>query len=171
MPDLCKPIDPFETTDMAALCARLHRRARRLGAAHSDAQDLSQETLLRLMQRMARAPLDAPEHYAMVILHNLMRARWRMGKDPAPLEQDAATTAPVAHGRLAVQTLCHAIAALPHDQARIMQMVLAGENSPAVIAATLGLPVGTVMSRLARARVRLRARIGLDPGTPITELL
>ena len=160
-----------DTLDMAALSTRLRRRALRLGATHGDAQDLAQETLLRLMQRMARAPLEAPDHYAMVILHNLMRARWRLAVDLAPLEEDTATTAPVADGRLAVHALTRDIAALPPDQARIMQMVLEGEASPAAIAATLGLPLGTVMSRMARARAKLRVQIGLEAHTPVSELL
>jgi RNA polymerase sigma-70 factor (ECF subfamily) len=105
----------------------------------------------------------------MVILRNLVRARWRAALDLEPLEEDSASTPPVADGRLAVAALTRAITSLPRDQELIMQMVLEGEGSPAVIAATLGLPVGTVMSRLARAQ--LRSRLGLEADTPVANLL
>jgi len=52
-----------------------------------------------------------------------------------------------------------------------MQLVLEGELSPRAIAARLNLPVGTVMSRLARTRAKLRAHVGLDAGAPLSELL
>ena len=52
-----------------------------------------------------------------------------------------------------------------------MQLVLEGEVSPRAIAMRLDLPVGAVMSRLARARAKLRAQIGLEADAPVSELL
>ncbi|WP_420011596.1 sigma factor-like helix-turn-helix DNA-binding protein [Tateyamaria sp.] len=49
-----------------------------------------------------------------------------------------------------------AIAALPQPQRRLLELVIAGETSPRAIALATGLPLGTVMSRLARARAKLR---------------
>lgn len=157
--------------DLAALLVRLRRRAQRLGAQLGDAEDMAQETVLRLMQRMERATVETPEHYAMTILHNLARARWRTQLETSELEEDAASILPVGDGRLAIDDLRRAIAALPTEQARIMELVLQGEHSPNAIAKKLNLPQGTVMSRLARARVKLRAHVGLDAGTPVAELL
>ncbi len=153
------------------LLARLRRRAVRLGVPRGDAEDLAQETILRLMQRHAHGPLDAPEHYAMVILHNLARARWRARVEMTELDEDCALTLPEAHGRIALAQMAQAIRALPEGQARIMQMVLEGETRPAAIACALDLPLGTVMSRLARARASLRAQAGLGAQTPVSELL
>lgn len=157
--------------DLTALGQRLNRRARRLGAQHSDAEDMAQEALMRLIQRTDRADVDAPEHYAMTILQNLIRARWRARIDMAELEEDSASVAPVAESRLALSALRHAIDALPPEQQQIMALVLQGELSPRAIAQQLDLPVGTVMSRLARARVKLRAHIGLEDGMAVSELL
>ncbi|MCX7566127.1 sigma-70 family RNA polymerase sigma factor [Sulfitobacter sp. F26169L] len=163
----------FDTpADMTALLLRLRRRAQRLGAQTGDAEDMAQETVLRLMQRMRRTKVDAPEHYAMVILHNLARARWRaLGVEMVELDEDDATIDPVADSRLALADLQRAISALPAGQAQIMQLVMQGEFSPASIAKQLDLPQGTVMSRLARARVKLRAHIGMETDTPVAELL
>ena len=64
-----------------------------------------------------------------------------------------------------------AIAGLPPEQALVMSLVLQGEFSPQAIARQLNLPVGTVMSRLARARAKLRVYIGIEASTPVAELL
>lgn len=160
-----------EDTDVNALVVRLHRRARRLGASDTDAEDLAQETMLRLMLRMARCPLETPEAYAMTIVHNLMRARWRIRIETTELQDDHATTQPEADGRFALREMCSAIDALPPDQAQVMQMVLGGEQSPTAIAAALHLPVGTVMSRLARARATLRKGAGIATDAPVSELI
>ena len=45
---------------------------------------------------------------------------------------------------------------LPPQQARLMALVAEGETSPAVLAKQTGQPVGTVMSRLSRARAALK---------------
>ena len=159
------------TADLNALVTRLRRRAQRLGLQPCDAEDMAQEALLRLMQRMARSGVDAPENYAMIILHNLARARWRAQVETTELEENSATSQPLGDSRLMLDALCRAITALPPDQACVMELVLQGEPSPRVIATRLDVPVGTVMSRLARARVTLRRQIGLETGMPVAELL
>lgn len=160
-----------DTINLDALAHRLRRRAQRLGAQPSDAEDMAQEALVRLIQRMARKNVEAPAQYAMIILHNLLRAGWRARVEMTELDEDSASTPPLGDSRLAVAELRTAIMALPPDQAQVMDFVLQGEHSPQVIADQLGLPVGTVMSRLARARARLRQQIGLDAGMPVSALL
>lgn len=132
---------------------------------------MAQETLLRLMQRMTGRDVEAPEHYAMIILQNLIRAGWRARVETTELEEDSASTLPVGDSRLAVADLRAAIAGLPSEQALVMSLVLQGEFSPQAIARQLNLPVGTVMSRLARARAKLRVYIGIEASTPVAELL
>jgi RNA polymerase sigma-70 factor (ECF subfamily) len=153
------------------LTRRLHARARRMGMQPCDADDLVQETLLRFVQRARSVEVQTPDRYALTILHNLARAQWRARVDLEELDTDSASIAPVCDGRLALGALQSAIAALPPEQTQVMDFVLRGETSPRVIAVALGLPVGTVMSRLARARVKLRAQIGLKAGMPVTDLL
>jgi len=165
-PDPDRPTAVIET-----LMPRLRARARRLSRQPVDAEDMAQETVLRLLQRMRRSPVHQPEHYAMTVLHNVARARWRMPDDTVVLEDDSARTAPVADARLALDTLHRAIAALPPAQAQVMALLLEGEQSPRAIAARLGVPTGTVMSRLARARAQLRRDLGLAQGAPVSELL
>ncbi len=162
---------PLDQIALPPLLERLRRRANRLCADKAAAEDLTQETLLRLMETMARSPLRTPERYAMIILHNLARARWRSAVGLEELAEDSAITQPVADARLNLGALHRAIAALPSDQAAVMTLVLAGTASPRTIAKTLGIPTGTAMSRLARARATLRSAIGLGTHERISELL
>jgi RNA polymerase sigma-70 factor (ECF subfamily) len=157
--------------ELTALLVKLRHRAQRLGVQRGDAEDLAQETMLRLMQRMARTTVEAPEHYAMIILHNLARARWRTQVETTELDEDTASILPIGDSRLAIEAVQRAIMALPPEQAQVMELVLQGECSPNEIAKKLDLPQGTVMSRLARARAKLRTHVGLDAGTPVAELL
>lgn len=151
---------------------RLRARARRLCRTHDEAEDLAQETALRLWQALRREEgIKAPDRYAMITLHNLARSRWRARHETEELADDMAHTAPAAPARLACVELRAAIARLPADQADLMLQVLAGESSPQALAARHGVPVGTIMSRLARARARLRVDMGLEGQASVVELL
>ncbi|MBD3663461.1 sigma-70 family RNA polymerase sigma factor [Sulfitobacter sp. TSTF-M16] len=159
-----------ETVFMPTLLPRLQRRARRLCRTRDDAEDLAQEAALRLLQRLAKNnDVDRPEHYAMILLHNLARQNWRQRQETEELADDMAQTAPAAPGRIACAELRAAIAGLPCEQADLMARLLEGESSPRAIAQQTGLPLGTVMSRLARARARLRKE--LDVEGSVEELL
>ena len=58
-----------------------------------------------------------------------------------------------------------AIRRLPPDQREVLLLVALEDMSYAEAAETLEVPIGTVMSRLARAREKLRAMLsGLPPG-------
>ena len=58
---------------------------------------------------------------------------------------------------LLVRDLDRAIARLPAEQAAVLLLVTLEEMSYEQVARTLGIPIGTVMSRLSRAREKLRA--------------
>lgn len=163
--------DPITDRQMlAALLPRLRARARRLTRTAEEAEDLAQEVALKLWQLLAEAaPIDAPDRYAMVMLHNLARQRWRGARRTETLTEDMLVTAPSAPARLACAELRAAIARLPCDQRVCMELVMAGDTSPQVLAARLGVPEGTVMSRLARARASLRRQMALEGS--VAELL
>lgn len=154
------------------LLPKLRRRARRLARTAEEAEDMVQETALRIWQVMEGPDaIETPERYAMTTLHNLARQRWRQRKPTEELTDDMAQDAPLAPARLACADLRSAIARLPEDQAKLMKLVLSGETSPRVLAARLGIPKGTVMSRLARARARLREEMGLGQRGSVADLL
>ena len=163
-PDQQDPISP--------IWPRLRRRARRLCNSAEEAEDLLQETAMRLMQALRDgAVIEAPDRYAMITLHNLARQRWRQHRETEELTEDSLLTPPAAPARLACAELRAAIARLPPDQLRLMELVQKGESSPRVLASLTGLPLGTVMSRLARARARLRTEMDMTAETSVSELL
>jgi RNA polymerase sigma-70 factor (ECF subfamily) len=149
----------------------LRRRARRLAQSEEAAEDLVQEAALRLWQAFRREPaIKEPERYAMILLRNLAREHWRQRRITEELVEDMAQTEPEAPARLACAAVQAAIGQLPKDQHRLIQMVAAGETSPRRLAQITGLPPGTVMSRLARARKTLRRELGLGRDEPVSGL-
>ena len=159
-----------DTDAISDILPKLLRRARRLAHNRDEAEDMAQETALRLCQALAMHDnIEAPERYAMIMLHNLARQRWRSRRPTEELTEDMAQAAPLAPARIACTELQAAIERLPADQAALMRLVMLGETSPQVLAQRVGVPKGTVMSRLGRARARLREEIGLEGS--VVELL
>ncbi|WP_298969813.1 sigma-70 family RNA polymerase sigma factor [uncultured Roseobacter sp.] len=157
--------------ELDALLPRLSARARRLSDSQSDADDLAQEAALKLWTTLHKGTdVDDLERYAMTILRNLARQRWRSDKPTDPLEDESASVPPTAPARMACADLAVAVDKLPESQALLIQMIAAGETSPSALAERTGLPVGTVMSRLARARATLRQEMGIERKAPVSEL-
>jgi len=157
---------------LTALIPILNRAASRIADTPDEAQDLTQEVLLKLWLRLNRGDdIINLRSYALAALRNQMRQGLRDRHDIDDVDIEGAATAPDAFASLALSEACAMIENLPPDQAHLMRLVLAGETSPAALAARTGLPLGTVMSRLARARAQLRRDMGLDPGAPVTALL
>jgi len=63
--------------------------------------------------------------------------------------------------RAEVSTVLAAVDRLPSDLREVLVLVAVRELSYAEAAETLGIPVGTLMSRLHRARERLRSSLGM----------
>jgi len=153
------------------LLPRLEARARFMTRDTDLAQDLAQEVVLKLWtQTRSGCQIDDVHAYAMTALRNLVASRWRSQVVCEPLEDDSAATLPEAPARLGLAETKAAIARLPKEQADLLRRVAAGETSPAALARATGLPAGTVMSRLSRARARLRAELKL-PAENATEAL
>ncbi|MEM8655074.1 MAG: sigma-70 family RNA polymerase sigma factor [Pseudomonadota bacterium] len=137
----------------------LSARARRLARSRAEAEDLVQDTLLSLCQRLREgSEIEDLTAYAMRTLSNRARRGWRI-QSTDELEEDHALTQPDALLRLDCADTLAAIEKLPKAQRQLMALVVAGETSPRALASTTGLPLGTVMSRLARARAKLRLQL------------
>jgi len=96
----------------------------------------------------------------------MLRAYARTGADPVLTQQ--VTTTDEALGRVdfaaAQRDLARALAALAKGDREVLLLIAWADLSYAEVAAALGIPVGTVRSRLNRARTRIRAALGaVDP--------
>ncbi|WP_077034788.1 RNA polymerase sigma factor [Pelomonas sp. KK5] len=136
---------------------RLRRYARALAGNPSDADDLVQDTLERAWTRAALWPgvLDM-RAWLFGIMHNLHVDGLRRAR---PGMQELAEDEPAAPAvdRLVLRDLAAALELLPAEQKEVLLMVALEDMSYAEVAQALGIPVGTVMSRLSRGRERLRS--------------
>lgn len=148
---------------------RLRRYAYALARDAAAADDLVQDTLERAISRWHLRRRDVPLRAWLftiernIFLGHLRQARRRgthMGADaldnlPAPdTPQD---------GALAARDVLAALDELPEEQRSVLLLVAVEDLSYDDAARTLDVPVGTIMSRLSRARARLRGLLGAAP--------
>ena len=153
--------------DLLAWVPRLRRYARALSGNRDDADDLVQDTLERAWTRASLwRNVGDMRSWLFSIMHNLHVDTLRRGRlATVPVDDDTPEgEAPPTQGdRLAVRDLQAALDRLPPEQREIVLLVALEDMAYADIAATLGLPIGTVMSRLARGRERLRGLLADAP--------
>jgi len=144
------------------------------GSAH-EADDLVQaacERALRAWQQWA--PGTRLDSWVFRIMRNHwidgIRKRKAEG-NPRSLDEFVEVTGDdgrhVTETALTLEAVQGAIAKLPEDQRRVLLFVCAEERSYQDAADALGIPIGTVMSRLARARGRLAASLGLTEDSQV----
>jgi len=139
---------------------RLRRYAWALVGDRAAADDLVQDTLERAWTRIAqwRAGSDL-RAWLFSIMHNLRVDQLRRPGLAIRAIDDADFAVPTRATQsdgLEVIDLETALARLPEEQRAVLLLVALEELRYEDIAATLAIPVGTVMSRLSRGRERLR---------------
>lgn len=128
------------------------------------ADDLVQDCLAKaLVRRDQLRDEQALESWLFSILNNCWRDHLRARRDfvdVAELEEiiisDAAGPEQYYASRQTIQRVRHAIASLPLGQRQVITLVDIEECAYADVARILDVPVGTVMSRLSRARQALK---------------
>ena len=142
----------------------------------ADADDLAQETFVRAYQALGRFRAGEPLHpwlsrIAVNLCYSLFRRRtrrpetsieplveaghqWSAGEDPA---DETAERERAVH-------LEQAFAGLSQEHQAVLVLRVVQELSYEEIAAALGVPIGTVMSRLSRARAELKSRMKARSG-------
>jgi RNA polymerase sigma factor (sigma-70 family) len=109
----------------------------------------------------------SPRAWLFAIMHNLFISQQRRAKvrgHVTTLDEIADVQAHSMPARQEHQTeareLLRALNALPEEQRHVLVLVTVEDLSYAEVAQILRIPVGTVMSRLSRARERLRRAVG-----------
>ena len=168
MPDT--PPDAEFAQRLVALLPRLRRYARALTADTHAADDLVQDTIERGWTRSRQwQPGTDLRAWLFTIMHNLYVNDLRRRKSRPELLalDDEALDAPrraTQEDGLGLRDLQAALDRLPMEQREVLLLVGLEEMSYAEVAKTLSIPIGTVMSRLSRARERLRVQ--LDGAAP-----
>ncbi|MDR7298361.1 RNA polymerase sigma-70 factor (ECF subfamily) [Pelomonas aquatica] len=149
-----------DAAELLASLPRLRRYARALRRNDEDADDLLQDTLERAWSR-ARLwqGVGDMRTWLFSIMHNLHVDALRRGRlDTVDLDEQTpeVPVAPTQGQILVLRDLDAALAALPAEQREVLLLTALDGLAYAEIAQALGIPIGTVMSRLSRGRERLR---------------
>lgn len=158
--------------DEAAILAcipSLRRYARGLVADTARADDLVQDTLERAWSRFSLWQRHGDIRAWMFgIMHNHfidgVRAKGRRPEDSAGDDLPEIPQRASQSDGIEVRDLDRALQRLPVEQREVMLLIAVEDMSYAEAAAVLGVPIGTVMSRLARGREKLRQELqGREP--------
>ncbi|MCJ2120507.1 sigma-70 family RNA polymerase sigma factor [Methylobacterium sp. J-001] len=155
--------DKYTHPDIVDLLVPLRRYARSLTRDALRADDLVHDTLVRALEMQGSLrPNTNLRTWMMTVLHNAfideqrrrqVEARHadalvRMSEDMAP---------PAQEGRVRLAQIRQAFLTLPEEQRAALHLVTLEGMAYADAAAVLGIPIGTLMSRLGRGRAALRA--------------
>jgi len=132
------------------LIPALRRYARALVRNAATADDLVQDCLERAVSHWHQRREGNPRSWLFVILHNVAIEE----TSESDLGEDA-----VQERKLMYQDVLKKLAKLPEEQRAVLLLVAVEDLSYADAAKVLNIPIGTVMSRLSRARERLQQEI------------
>ena len=149
-----------------------YRLARRITRNHEDADDVLQDSYVKAFRALAR--FDSTRAFLpwfltivarsalSAIRHGARRATVPLdepGPDGTTLADRISDTPPDADAMRRLLDAEEALAKLPDEQRAILALRVDGDLPYSEIASALEIPVGTVMSRLARAREALLAEV------------
>lgn len=159
---------PLPQPELVAAIPRLRRYARVLTGDAARADDLVQEALARAWEkrRLWQAGTDL-RAWLFTIMHNVfVNQRARARREAANVSLDAETddgrgawqvpVQPTQFARVELAELLQQVGRLPSEQREVLLLAVVEEMKYEEIATAMSVPVGTVMSRLSRAREKLR---------------
>lgn len=149
------------------LLPRLRRFARTLARHEADADDLTQLALERALTRWAQwDPESRLDSWMFSIVRNAwideVRARQRRGGHLDVDELADTVGNDVTGTEIEVMSVQSAMARLPEEQRSAVSLVLVEGLSYKEAAAVMGVPMGTLTSRLARGREALQAMLSSE---------
>ena len=155
-------------SEIVAMLPRLRRFARALTGQSADADDIVQIAVERALTRMDQFQQGSRlDSWLFSIVRNAWideaRARTRRGKVFAPAElgdQVGHDGAAEAHAKLEADEVWVAMRKLPEEQREAVALVCVEGLAYREAAEALGVPIGTLTSRLARGREALQAMLG-----------
>ena len=164
---------PASTEDLGEriveLLPRLRRFSRSLCGSVQDADDLVHVAIERALSRSSQLrPESQLSSWMFGILRNAWideaRARGRRGRIFAPEALGENVADPTSDRHADSISVQDAVARLPVDQREAVSLVLVEGLSYKEAAEIVGVPIGTITSRLARGRDALQAMLGTGHG-------
>ncbi|MDO9467872.1 MAG: sigma-70 family RNA polymerase sigma factor [Thiobacillus sp.] len=156
--------------DLIEHLPRLRRYARALTGDVNRADDLVQDTLERALSKLDLwQPGSDLRAWLFTLMHNLFVNQIRVRR-PQEIVMEDALDEPVSGGQmeaLAARDIHAALARLPEEQREVLLLVGLEQFGYAEAAQVLGVPTGTVMSRLSRARERMRQMLASEPAVKL----
>lgn len=161
-------------TALAVETAALRRYAIVLAGNRADAEDLVQECLTRALAAAASWP-GGPNlrRWLFRIMHNIHVSDLRRRRVRTDYDRSIAietSHAPDQQAQLEAKAVLAALARLPEPQRQAIALVAIDGTRYDEAAAILGIPTGTLMSRLARGREALRRALAEDQA-PVLRLV
>jgi RNA polymerase sigma-70 factor (ECF subfamily) len=158
-----------EEARIVACIPSLRRYARGLTGDRDRADDLVQDTLERAWSRYSRWQRRGELRAWMFgIMHNCfvdgLRAQGRQAGHDAMADLPDIPVRATQDDGLALRDLDRCLASLPAEQKEVLLLIAVEEFSYRETAQVLEIPIGTVMSRLSRARERLAALLETGAG-------
>jgi RNA polymerase sigma-70 factor (ECF subfamily) len=169
-------LDPAVRAQMIALLPRLRRLARSLTGVADQADDLVQAACERALTRIEQwQPGTRLDSWMFRIVQTIWlddrrAAKVRSGQGQVEAQSDLAEPELTVDGvrrmeaHMTLEGVRAAMAKLPEEQRVVMTLVCVEGQTYKEAAEILSVPIGTVMSRLARARLALARELGQAPG-------
>lgn len=152
----------------------LRRYAWSLLRHRQDADDLVQDALVRALDFLPRRTHDtAVQPWLFTILHNLFVSRWRTARRRMHVMTSVnaeGIEVPVEASQewsLAARDMVRGLDTLSAEQREVLLLVVVEGLDYRDVATVLSVPIGTVMSRLSRARDALRGHMDGRVRTPL----
>jgi len=166
------------STDIGAEIGRhlgpLRRYARALLRDRSEADDLVQDSVTRALSRVhCYRPGTNLRAWLFTIMHNVHvnQVRQKVARPDGVAVEEAAprlVTPASQEDHVELRDMARVLGDLPAEQRQVLLLVALEGLKYDEVAQVLDIPIGTVMSRLSRAREALRQRLsGAKPATPL----
>jgi RNA polymerase sigma-70 factor (ECF subfamily) len=158
-----------QVEDVLACVPNLQRFARYLTQGEEPVEDVVQETVTRALGSLERyRPTGDIKAWLFTIMKNYVRDLRRKARKMATVsldhtsDVDACSASAPQIDRLMLRELSEAIRRLPDHQRDVLLQVSIDPSSYEAASAALGIPIGTVRSRLFRARSSLHRLLADD---------
>jgi RNA polymerase sigma-70 factor (ECF subfamily) len=165
------------TFDVLGQLGSLRRFARSLVRNAGEAEDLVHDALVKAYERKSSFRRGANlRSWLLSILHNAHIDRLRKTRsmtrrhDEAATEMETSVPAGQEH-TVRLNQVRNAFFNLPEEQREALHLVAIEDLSYQEAASALGIPIGTLMSRISRARAYLRDFENKAPATPHLRLI